>query len=375
MTHIRNEYLVADSINEFDMMICNRLHQRVRSLSDLSDLSDDNAVSMMKTSETKKEEEENCCICFEPMNLKKNYCVTPCGHPFCFGCIVKTMAKQNACPCCRAPLYQEESFHTNVIEENEMDVQSVMNASLSSNIMILYNNENDMEISSVFPHYHIHEPDVLLPMNLQNAFDNADSDASTTDDMQPNEVDTLLSEDDVMEITTDVSVSLPTYISQDSREHVLEQWPPLSESERNLWSAGIRSLLPAHSGLRPPNTTNSEGDFVTGRVWSDYVVEASSRNALTEPVAVVVSDILPPSMDNIPRFGNNTVLTLHARMRQEGYNMLDVLMITLMLMYPQEIREDIQSYQCAQGLNSIIHDLHNENKEKMLFAMEDRNVL
>ena len=344
MTHIRNEYLVADSINEFDMMICNRLHQRVRSLSDLSDLSDDNAVSMMKTSETKKEEEvENCCICFEPMNLKKNYCVTPCGHPFCFGCIVKTMAKQNACPCCRAPLYQEESFHTNVIEENEMDVQSVMNASLSSNIMILYNNENDMEISSVFPHYHIHEPDVLLPMNLQNAFDNADSDASTTDDIQPNEVDTLLSEDDVMEITTDVSVSLPTYISQDSREHVLERWPPLSESERNL--------------------------------WSDYVVEASSINALTEPVAVVVSDILPPSMDNIPRFGNNTVLTLHARMRQEGYNMLDVLMITLMLMYPQEIREDIQSYQCAQGLNSIIHDLHNENKEKMLFAMEDRNVL
>ena len=361
MAHIRNEYLVADSINEFDMMICNRL----RSNSDMSELSDDLASTIKQVKLTEKEE-ENCCICFEPMNLKKNYCVTPCGHPFCFGCIVKTMTKQNACPCCRAQLYQEESYH-NIIEENEMDVQSVMNASLSSNLMIAQNNENNMEISSVFPNLHHHESDGFMPMNLQNAFDNAESDASTTDDMQPNEVDTLLSEDDVMEITTDVSVSLPTYISQDSREHVLEQWPPLSESERNLWSAGIRSLLPA--------TTNSEDDFVIGRVWSDYVVEASSRNALTEPVAVVVSDILPPSMDNIPRFGNNTVLTLHARMRQEGYNMLDVLMITLMLMYPQEIREDIQSYQCSQGLNSIIHDLHNENKEKMLFAMEDRNVL
>ena len=332
MAHIRNEYLVADSINEFDMMIFNRL----RSNSDMSELSDDLASTIKQVKLTEKEE-ENCCICFEPMNLKKNYCVTPCGHPFCFGCIVKTMTKQNACPCCRAPLYQEESYH-NIIEENEMDVQSVMNASLSSNLMIAQNNENNMEISSVFPNLHHHESDGFMPMNLQNAFDNAESDASTTDDMQPNEVDTLLSEDDVMEITTDVSVSLPTYISQDSREHVLEQWPPLSESERNLWP----DALP---------------------------------ESLSEPVAVVVSDILPPSMDNIPRFGNNTVLTLHARMRQEGYNMLDVLMITLMLMYPQEIREDIQSYQCSQGLNSIIHDLHNENKEKMLFAMEDRNVL
>ena len=36
------------------------------------------------------------------------------------------------------------------------------------------------------------------------------------------------------------------------------------------WSAGIRSLLPAHSGRSPPNTTNSSaqrGDEVTGRVW------------------------------------------------------------------------------------------------------------
>ena len=33
-----------------------------------------------------------------------------------------------------------------------------------------------------------------------------------------------------------------------------------------VWSAG---RMPAHSGLRPPNTTNSSGDEVYGRVWDE----------------------------------------------------------------------------------------------------------
>jgi len=69
------------------------------------------------------------------------------------------------------------------------------------------------------------------------------------------------------------------------------------------------------------------------------------------------------------------ILSLHARMRSEGYTMLDVLMITLMKMYPEEIRQDLASYRCAKGLNTIIQDLQNETKEKELFAMEDRDVI
>lgn len=50
----------------------------------------------------------DCCICFESISSKTNNCTTPCGHQFCFKCMAKTLARSNACPCCRAPLQEEE---------------------------------------------------------------------------------------------------------------------------------------------------------------------------------------------------------------------------------------------------------------------------
>ena len=352
MAHIRNEYLVADSINEFDMAICNRLHQRVRTMSDMSDLSDDVVTTQIKQVK-EEEEEDNCCICYETLNLKKNYCVTPCGHAFCFICIVKTMAKQNSCPCCRASLYQEEHIQSVVIEE--YDDQSVMNESLSSNLMIEQIHWTEFNYQRAFTSSRRDLPQLYFPnssgdrrspeeldnvrVNLQNEFDNV-----------ANANDTLLSEssDNEMEISTDVSVELPTYISQDSQEDVLEQWPPFTENERNLWSEG-----------RSPST----------EVGPDSLETAEPSEEIE------TADILPSSMDNNPKFGNNSIFMIHSRMRQEGYTMLDVLIITLLMMFPQEIREDLQTYQCAQGLKTIIQDVQNETKEKMLFAMEDRNVM
>lgn len=337
MAHIRNEYLVADSINEFDMAICNRLHQRVRTMSDMSDLSDDVVTTQIKQVK-EEEEEDNCCICYETLNLKKNYCVTPCGHAFCFICIVKTMAKQNSCPCCRASLYQEEHIQSVVIEE--YDDQSVMNESLSSNLMIEQIHWTEFNYQRAFTSSRRDLPQLYFPnssgdrrspeeldnvrVNLQNEFDNV-----------ANANDTLLSEssDNEMEISTDVSVELPTYISQNSQEYALEQWPPLTEVE--------------------PDSLETD--------------EPSEE--------IDTSVILPSSMDNHNQFGNSSIFMIHSRMRQEGYTMLDVLIITLLMMFPQEIREDLQTYQCAQGLKTIIQDVQNETKEKMLFAMEDRNVM
>jgi hypothetical protein len=51
-----------------------------------------------------------CCICYEMIG-KKNNCVTECGHVFCFKCLATAMSHNNSCPCCRAPL----------IEQNEDD--------------------------------------------------------------------------------------------------------------------------------------------------------------------------------------------------------------------------------------------------------------
>jgi len=44
-----------------------------------------------------------CNICYETIG-KSNSCVTPCGHAFCFKCMMLALDKKNTCPCCRAVL-------------------------------------------------------------------------------------------------------------------------------------------------------------------------------------------------------------------------------------------------------------------------------
>jgi len=62
----------------------------------------------------------DCCICFESISSTTNNCTTPCGHQFCFKCIAKTLARSNACPCCRAPLQEDdENIEINDDEDEE----------------------------------------------------------------------------------------------------------------------------------------------------------------------------------------------------------------------------------------------------------------
>lgn len=49
-----------------------------------------------------------CPICYDEIQ-STNACTTPCGHSFCFKCVVKSMQANEACPCCRAPLIEKDA--------------------------------------------------------------------------------------------------------------------------------------------------------------------------------------------------------------------------------------------------------------------------
>ena len=68
---------------------------------------------------TNNNEQIECCICFEQIEAKNN-CTTPCGHKFCFVCMMKSLNMNNTCPCCRAVL-QEDPDDYEEDEEDEED--------------------------------------------------------------------------------------------------------------------------------------------------------------------------------------------------------------------------------------------------------------
>lgn len=51
-------------------------------------------------------DDAECCICYEIIGDKNN-CVTPCGHKFCFKCVILALQYNNACPYCRTMLVDE----------------------------------------------------------------------------------------------------------------------------------------------------------------------------------------------------------------------------------------------------------------------------
>lgn len=66
--------------------------------------------------ENQEQTQHECCICYETIG-KSNMTVTPCGHQFCFSCLMKSMDLRNTCPCCRAPLREEED----IIQDDDDD--------------------------------------------------------------------------------------------------------------------------------------------------------------------------------------------------------------------------------------------------------------
>jgi len=69
--------------------------------------------------------ERECAICYDTLGTT-NTCTTPCGHEFCFNCMMSALNHNNTCPCCRSTLKEEieeeeeESEYENEYE-NEYD--------------------------------------------------------------------------------------------------------------------------------------------------------------------------------------------------------------------------------------------------------------
>ena len=64
----------------------------------------------------------DCVICYETINTAANMCITPCGHEFCFNCLMKHAQNNATCPCCRADLVErsdEEDEEDGDYEEDE----------------------------------------------------------------------------------------------------------------------------------------------------------------------------------------------------------------------------------------------------------------
>ena len=66
------------------------------------------------------EETMECCICYESIGNQNN-CTTPCGHKFCFVCMMKSLGVNNTCPCCRAVLVEEEKEDDDDDEDEDDD--------------------------------------------------------------------------------------------------------------------------------------------------------------------------------------------------------------------------------------------------------------
>jgi len=61
-----------------------------------------------------------CPICYEVIQ-STNACVTPCGHSFCFNCVIHSLQNADTCPCCRALLVTSSSEDHDEDEELDSD--------------------------------------------------------------------------------------------------------------------------------------------------------------------------------------------------------------------------------------------------------------
>lgn len=90
--------------------------------------------------ENQEQTQHECCICYETIG-KSNMTVTPCGHQFCFSCLMKSMDLRNTCPCCRAPLREEEDIIES--DDDEDDEYDDEDSIMSDDEVNTYNNASN----------------------------------------------------------------------------------------------------------------------------------------------------------------------------------------------------------------------------------------
>lgn len=58
-----------------------------------------------------------CSICYEVLGNENN-CTTPCGHKFCFNCIMKSLKRNGSCPLCRNSLTEDLEYMSDSSDES-----------------------------------------------------------------------------------------------------------------------------------------------------------------------------------------------------------------------------------------------------------------
>ena len=105
-------------------------------------------AELIVNAEISKEEEAKhveCSVCYEKIG-EKNNCITPCGHTFCFKCMMSCLNYKNTCPICRQVLqeeinddeseeFSEEEDGDDIEEENNWDIISDQNWGLHSTFL------------------------------------------------------------------------------------------------------------------------------------------------------------------------------------------------------------------------------------------------
>jgi L-rhamnose mutarotase len=84
------------------------LQQMLKEYDDMHQMAIDEMVELLKKQDRAEIEErientKECAICMEQIDITNN-CVTPCGHKFCFTCILTSYSRNKMCPLCRADL-------------------------------------------------------------------------------------------------------------------------------------------------------------------------------------------------------------------------------------------------------------------------------
>lgn len=68
------------------------------------DLNDENKLALQKMLQLSIDSQEDCPICLDTIDMRKEPVITRCAHVFCTPCIARVIETQQKCPMCRAPL-------------------------------------------------------------------------------------------------------------------------------------------------------------------------------------------------------------------------------------------------------------------------------
>jgi len=88
---------------------------------------------------------KECVICYESLNIAKNFCVTECGHEFCLSCMMKHMQRNNGCPMCREELIEDAECADSDDEDEDLTIEGSDNSTIESDSVDDIEDGEDLE--------------------------------------------------------------------------------------------------------------------------------------------------------------------------------------------------------------------------------------